>query len=184
MIYYVLVLFCQKTAEIYIPLSLNCKYMMNQNSSGFLSSIPMVTKNLIIINLLFWVASLVLPKVGIDLVQLFGLHFPGVKDFYPFQFVTYMFMHDTHSFAHVFFNMPMATRLFLQALENIPGEQRQIAAQLGMRGWSFFRFVEWPWLRRQIAPVAALIFMLCFASFATVLSLGGGPQATTIELAI
>ena len=75
MIYYVLVLFCQKTAEIYIPLSLNCKYMMNQNSSGFLSSIPMVTKNLIIINLLFWVASLVLPKVGIDLVQLFGLHF-------------------------------------------------------------------------------------------------------------
>lgn len=86
--------------------------------------------------------------------------------------------------AHVFFNMPMATRLFLQALENIPGEQRQLAAQLGMRGWSFFRFVEWPWLRRQIPPVAALIFMLCFASFATVLSLGGGPQATTIELAI
>jgi hypothetical protein len=85
--------------------------------------------------------------------------------------------------AHVFFNMPMATRLLLQALENIPGEQRQIAAQLGMRGWSFFRLVEWPWLRRQIPPVAALIFML-FASFATVLSLGGGPQATTIELAI
>lgn len=91
---------------------------------------------------------------------------------------------EGHLLAHIFFNMPMATRLFLQALENIPGEQRQIAAQLGMRGWSFFRFVEWPWLRRQIAPVAALIFMLCFASFATVLSLGGGPQATTIELAI
>ena len=103
MIYYVLVLFCQKTAEIYIPLSLNCKYMMNQNSSGFLSSIPMVTKNLIIINLLFWVASLVLPKVGIDLVQLFGLHFPGVKDFYPFQFVTYMFMHA--GILHLLFNM-------------------------------------------------------------------------------
>ena len=39
--------------------------------------------------------------------------------------------------AHVFFNMPMATRLLLQALENIPGEQRQIAAQLGMRGYAF-----------------------------------------------
>ncbi|MBF1857602.1 ABC transporter permease subunit, partial [Escherichia coli] len=86
--------------------------------------------------------------------------------------------------AHVFFNLPMASRLLLQALENIPGEQRQLAAQLGMRGCHFFRFVEWPWLRRQIPPVAALIFMLCFASFATVLSLGGGPQATTIELAI
>lgn len=86
--------------------------------------------------------------------------------------------------AHVFFNMPMATRLLLQVLENIPAEQRQLAAQLGIQGWNFFRFIEWPWLRRQILPVGALIFMLCFASFATVLSLGGGPQATTIELAI
>lgn len=40
--------------------------------------------------------------------------------------------------AHVFFNLPMASRLLLQALENIPGEQRQLAAQLGMRGWHFF----------------------------------------------
>ncbi|WP_105745274.1 thiamine/thiamine pyrophosphate ABC transporter permease ThiP [Cronobacter dublinensis] len=86
--------------------------------------------------------------------------------------------------AHLFFNMPMATRLLYQTLTQIPGEQRQLAAQLGMRGWDFFRLVEWPWLRRQIPPVAALIFMLCFASFATVLALGGGPQATTIELAI
>lgn len=86
--------------------------------------------------------------------------------------------------AHVFFNLPLATRLLLQTLEQIPGEQRQLAAQLGMRGWHHFRLVEWPWLRRQIMPAAALIFMLCFASFATVLSLGGGPQATTIELAI
>ncbi|CAM3791154.1 thiamine/thiamine pyrophosphate ABC transporter permease ThiP [Rahnella victoriana] len=86
--------------------------------------------------------------------------------------------------AHVFFNLPLATRLLLQALENIAVEQRQLAAQLGMNVWQQFRFVEWPALRRQIFPAAALIFMLCFASFATVLSLGGGPQATTIELAI
>ncbi|EMH4163126.1 thiamine/thiamine pyrophosphate ABC transporter permease ThiP [Pluralibacter gergoviae] len=86
--------------------------------------------------------------------------------------------------AHLFFNLPMATRLLLQALEQIPAEQRQLAAQLGMRGVAFFRFVEWPWMRRQLPAIAALIFMLCFASFATVLALGGGPQATTIELAI
>lgn len=86
--------------------------------------------------------------------------------------------------AHVFFNLPLATRMLLQALENIPGEQRQLAAQLGLRGWTLFRLLEWPWLRRQILPTAALIFMLCFASFATVLALGGGPRATTLELAI
>ncbi|PRD13374.1 thiamine/thiamine pyrophosphate ABC transporter permease ThiP [Pantoea coffeiphila] len=86
--------------------------------------------------------------------------------------------------AHIFFNLPLASRLLLQALQQIPGEQRQLAAQLGLRGWTHFRIVEWPWLRRQILPAGALIFMLCFASFATVLSLGGGPRATTIELAI
>ena len=53
-----------------------------------------------------------------------------------------------------------------------------------MNAWQTFRLIEWPWLRRQILPSAALIFLLCFASFATVLSLGGGPRATTSELAI
>ena len=88
MIYYVLVLFGGKTFKIYLPLPQIDMYMMNRNSSGFLNSIPPVTKNLIIINLLFWLASLVLPKMGVDLVQILGLHFPGVKDFYPFQFVS------------------------------------------------------------------------------------------------
>ena len=97
--------------------------MMNQNGSGFLNSIPPVTKNLIIINLLFWVASLVLPKMGIDLVQILGLHFPGVKDFYPFQFVSYMFMHDTRSFGHVFFNM-FGVYMFGRVLENVWGPKR------------------------------------------------------------
>ncbi len=86
--------------------------------------------------------------------------------------------------AHVFFNLPLATRLLLQALEQIPGEQRQLAAQLGMCGWNLFRLLEWPWLRRALLPAASLIFILCFASFATILALGGGPGATTIELAI
>ncbi|ELM3739390.1 thiamine/thiamine pyrophosphate ABC transporter permease ThiP [Yersinia ruckeri] len=86
--------------------------------------------------------------------------------------------------AHIFFNLPLATRLLLQSLESIAVEQRQLAAQLGMNSWQHFRWVEWPYLRRQILPTGALIFMLCFASFATVLSLGGGPRATTIELAI
>lgn len=62
--------------------------------------------------------------------------------------------------------------MLLQALESIPVEQRQLAAQLGMAGGPFFRLVEWPYLRRQLLPAAAaLIFMLCFASFATVLAL-------------
>ena len=85
---------------------------------------------------------------------------------------------------HQFFALPLATRLLLNTLEQIPGEQRQLAAQLGVRGWPLFRHLEWPWLRRQLPPVAALIYMLCFTSFSTILILGGGPKATTVELAI
>ncbi|AXY02020.1 thiamine/thiamine pyrophosphate ABC transporter permease ThiP [Vibrio alfacsensis] len=86
--------------------------------------------------------------------------------------------------AHVFFNMPYAARLLLQALESIPSEQHKLCAHLGMSHWDKFRWVEWPRLRQQIPHVCGLVFMLCFTSFATVMALGGGPKSTTIELAI
>jgi thiamine transport system permease protein len=86
--------------------------------------------------------------------------------------------------AHVFFNLPLAARLMLQALERVPREHWQIAASLNMGRLSLFRFVEWPALREVLAGIAALIFMLCATSFTLVLTLGGGPQATTLEVAI
>lgn len=86
--------------------------------------------------------------------------------------------------AHVFFNLPMATRLFLAALENIPAHQWRLSAQLGMGGVASFRFIEWPVLRGAIPGVAGLVFMLCVTSFTIVLTLGGGPRATTLEVAI
>ena len=95
---------------------------MYQNNGGFLDSIPVVTKNLTIINLLLWLASLALPKVGIDLVELLGLHFPGASDFKAYQLITYMFMH-ARSFEHVFFNM-FAVYMFGRVLENVWGPKR------------------------------------------------------------
>lgn len=86
--------------------------------------------------------------------------------------------------AHVFFNLPFACRLFLQALHSIPDKQHQLATHLGMKHWYKFRFVEWPHIVGQLPHIAGLIFMLCFTSFATVMALGGGPKSTTIELAI
>ncbi|SQI40580.1 Molybdenum transport system permease protein modB [Providencia alcalifaciens] len=67
--------------------------------------------------------------------------------------------------AHIFFNMPLATRMLLQSLENIAIEQRQSAAQLGFNEWQQFAILEWPYLRRQMLPTGALIFMLCFCQF-------------------
>ncbi|WP_434997216.1 thiamine/thiamine pyrophosphate ABC transporter permease ThiP [Vibrio scophthalmi] len=86
--------------------------------------------------------------------------------------------------AHVFFNLPYAARLLLQALDSIPQEQHKLCAHLGMSQWQKFKWVEWPRLRQQLPHVSGLVFMLCFTSFATVMALGGGPKSTTIELAI
>ncbi|CAN7520994.1 thiamine/thiamine pyrophosphate ABC transporter permease ThiP [Rhizobium sp. LjRoot258] len=86
--------------------------------------------------------------------------------------------------AHVFFNMPLACRLMLAALERVPAEYWLMASGLGMRPGSIFRFIEWPVLRSVIPGIAGLIFMLCATSFTLVLTLGGGPAATTVEVAI
>ncbi|MGF1697385.1 thiamine/thiamine pyrophosphate ABC transporter permease ThiP [Vibrio lamellibrachiae] len=86
--------------------------------------------------------------------------------------------------AHVFFNLPYASRLLLQALETVPTEQHKLCAHLGMSHWDKFKWVEWPRLKQQLPHVFGLVFMLCFTSFATVMALGGGPKSTTIELAI
>jgi thiamine transport system permease protein len=86
--------------------------------------------------------------------------------------------------AHVFFNMPLAARLFLEALNAIPHDHRRLEAQLGMGAWPAFRLIEWPAIRAALPGVAMLIFMLCVTSFTVVLILGGGPRATTLEVAI
>jgi thiamine transport system permease protein len=86
--------------------------------------------------------------------------------------------------AHVFFNLPLAVRVLLARLESVPVESWRLAASLGFRPRDLFRHIEWPHLRVVLPGVFALIFMLCVTSFTVVLTLGGGPQATTLEVAI
>lgn len=86
--------------------------------------------------------------------------------------------------AHVFFNLPLAARLLLAALERLPAEYWFLSSSLGMKSLSIFRFIEWSAIRGVIPGIAGLIFMLCATSFTLVLVLGGGPAATTLEVAI
>ncbi len=61
--------------------------------------------HLIIINVLFFGAAHLLPKIDIDLYGLLGLHYWSGTDFKPYQFVTYMFLHDPNSIVHILCNM-------------------------------------------------------------------------------
>ncbi len=86
--------------------------------------------------------------------------------------------------AHIFFNLPLATRVLLNAIESLPSQTWRLASQLGLPPVSIFKYIEWPLIRSVIPGIAGLIFMLCFTSFAIVLALGGGPATSTLEVAI
>ncbi|OCG22927.1 MULTISPECIES: thiamine/thiamine pyrophosphate ABC transporter permease [unclassified Gilliamella] len=105
-------------------------------------------------------------------------------DYLGFPFVKSIYGLEGILLAHVFLNFPYACCLFYQTLNRVSVEHKQLAAQLNFSSFSYFKWVEWPLLRRQLFPMAALIFMLCFSSFAVALALGGGPKYTTLEVAI
>ena len=86
--------------------------------------------------------------------------------------------------AHVFFNAPLAARIFLTALEAVPQAHWRLARALGFAPLHIFKIIDWPALRKSGIGAASLIFILCATSFAIVLALGGGPQAATLEVAI
>ena len=86
--------------------------------------------------------------------------------------------------AHVFLNLPLATRMLLQGWQAIPAERFRLAEALAMPPAAQFRHVEAPMLRAILPGAVATVFLLCLTSFAVALTLGGGPKASTIELAI
>ncbi|MEM8537692.1 MAG: thiamine/thiamine pyrophosphate ABC transporter permease ThiP [Pseudomonadota bacterium] len=99
--------------------------------------------------------------LGLDPVSIFGLQ--GVV------------------LAHVFFNMPLAIRFVLQGWLSIPAERFRLAATLNAPVW---RLLEWPMLRAVVPGTFLVIFLICLTSFAVAITMGGGPRATTVELAI
>jgi thiamine transport system permease protein len=86
--------------------------------------------------------------------------------------------------AHVFFNLPLATRFILQGWQTIPAERFRLAASLGLGPAQVFRLIEMPMLKSVLPGAALVVFLVCLTSFAVALTLGGRPRATTIELAI
>lgn len=87
------------------------------------SNIPQVTKNILILNGLFFLATLVLQNQGIDLISLFGAHYVNSPLFKPFQIITYFFMHSNTDFLHIVFNMLLLV-MFGSHLERIWGPKR------------------------------------------------------------
>ena len=114
--------------------------------------------------------------VVLALVQLYGQSgwLPGILNLYGLAGIL---------LAHVFFNLPLALRFCLEALENVSPENQRLADQLGFDSRARWHHLDWPALKPLLPRLAALIFLLCAASFVVVLTFGG-PAATTLEVAI
>ena len=92
--------------------------------SNFFKEIPPVTKNLIIVNLIIWLAMVLFPsQIGYFINNRLGLHYIGASLFNPAQLITYMFVHSTDNFLHIFFNM-FTLWMFGRILEQVWGSQR------------------------------------------------------------
>jgi membrane associated rhomboid family serine protease len=85
---------------------------------------PPVVKNLLIINVLVYLASIVLhSSAGINIEEYLGLHLPMADKFRYWQLITYMFVHSYPDPSHVFFNM-FALFMFGRMLESTWGPKR------------------------------------------------------------
>lgn len=123
---------------------------------GGFQILPPIIKNLLIINALFYFATIVLREAQIvDLNYYLALFHWKSYYFQPYQIVTHMFMHG--SFTHLFFNM-FALWIFGNMLENMMGQKRFLifyfttgigAAVLHMLVLNY----EWQPLLNQLASV-------------------------------
>ena len=84
-------------------------------------NIPVVTKNLLLVNIIAFVATWILQLRGLDLNDLLGLHFFMAADFQVCQLLTYMFLHS--GFTHILFNM-FALWMFGVVIENVWGPKK------------------------------------------------------------
>lgn len=85
---------------------------------------PLVTRNLIFINLIVWLAQLVLPKsLGFDITDWGALHFYYGSAAHFYQYISYMFLHSTDSLMHILNNMFMLW-MFGSVIERYWGPKR------------------------------------------------------------
>ena len=122
-----------------------------------MNNTPPVTKNLIIINILCSMAAFVLgDRFGLNLNDMFGLHYFESEKFQLYQLFTYMFMHS--GLEHIFFNM-FALWMFGRILETVWGSQRFLFYYILCRiGGKLCRIVH---QRHKLEILRHLLYQAC-----------------------
>lgn len=111
--------------------------------------IPYITKNLLILNALFFGAKWLLINYGIDLDVLLAAFFPLSPNFHWYQIITHMFMHA--NLPHFFFNM-FALWMFGSVVENTLETKKYLILYFscGLGAFVLFNFVNYLELKPYI----------------------------------
>lgn len=117
------------------------------NGNNFISQIPTVTKNLVAINILMFIATLINENF---MVANFAMFYPASPFFKPWQILTHMFMHG--GFWHIFFNM-YSLLMFGSILERSLGPKKYLIFYFvtGLGAVALHTGVEWLQARVFIA---------------------------------
>ncbi len=129
--------------------------MNQQFRPGGFKIMPPVVKNLLIINGLFFLATLALQQAfHIDLFKILALHYIGASDFSPYQYISYMFMHSATNYSHIIFNM-LALWMFGNTLENVWGSKKFLIYYMitGIGAAVVYTF----WIGFEIKPVVEAV---------------------------
>lgn len=116
---------------------------------NFAYNVPRVTKNLILVNVIIFVATMLSKSF---MTMQFALFYPSSPYFHWWQFITHMFMHG--GFWHIFFNM-YTLFLFGSVVERMIGEKKFLLFYFicGLGAAALHTGVEW--LQMQSFMVSA-----------------------------
>ena len=132
--------------------------------------------------------SFVLPSILIvySVIGIFGTSglLNQITNFYNLLGIKTIFGLQGILIAHILLNTPFAARIFIHNLNSIPKNYIDVAKSMNFNFWQNFFYIEWPIIKQSFFSIFSLIFILCFLSFAIVMTLGGGPQNSTLEVAI
>lgn len=88
-----------------------------------LRNLPIITKNILILNILVFVMMMILDPNGNSIYNALSAHYFTSVYFEPYQVITHMFLHSLHDPFHIFFNMFLLV-MFGGHLERVWGPKR------------------------------------------------------------
>jgi len=97
--------------------------MRTEFRPGGYNSLPVVIKNLVIINGIVWLSQITIGRNLFPVDDTCALFYLESAKFRPWQVLTYMFLHSPENFFHILFNM-FALWMFGSTLENLWGPRR------------------------------------------------------------